>query len=255
MSDADVSAPRSGPSWASPGSDRPSSSAASDIGDTHEDICSFCAEVTGSADPNLFYDLGLATSRDQYVLHESEHFIVIPCIGALTDWYVLIVSRRHALSVGWLTDSERADLREVLIITRAWLAQVSGQNVLTFEHGSLDFRDKGGACYDHAHVHVLATGNDLSGFLAHIPPPVEMRRCADWIDSARDTVQAGRTSYLALQADSTDMIAPATGAPSQFFRRCLATWLDAEHGEWDWLVYPQTRRVTAMMRHAGGRGF
>lgn len=216
----------------------------------YEEICSFCAEVAGSADPNLFYDLGLATSRKEYVLHESENFIVVPCIGALTDWYVLIVSRRHALSVGWLTDIERADLRACIAETQSWLAGVSGQNVLIFEHGSLDFRDKGGACYDHVHIHLVATTNGLSEFLEHIPAPVVLTQCPDWIAAARDTVHAGRTSYLALQADNTHMIAPATGAPSQFFRRCLATWLGAERGEWDWMVYPQIERVTAMMHHA-----
>jgi diadenosine tetraphosphate (Ap4A) HIT family hydrolase len=216
----------------------------------YEDICSFCAEVVGTAEPNLFYDLGLATSRQQYVLRESEHFIVVPCIGALTDWYVLIVSRRHALSVGWLDDEESADLRSLITETQAWLGDVSGQNVLIFEHGSLDFRDKGGACYDHAHIHLVAAENGLAEFLPHIPPPVSLRPCPDWVDAARDTVHAGRSSYLALQADDTHMIAPATGAPSQFFRRCLATWLGAELGEWDWLVYPQNQRVLAMMRHA-----
>ena len=47
-----------------------------------------------------------------------------------------------------------------------------------------------------------------------------------------------------------ELMAPAAGAPSQFFRRCLSTWLGADDGEWDWLVYPQTERVKAMMNAA-----
>src|SRR5699024_5825012 len=61
------------------------------------EICTFCCEVEGGDDSNLFYDLGLAHTRADYVLLESEHFVVMPCIGALTDWYLIIVSKRHTL--------------------------------------------------------------------------------------------------------------------------------------------------------------
>ncbi len=51
---------------------------------------------------------------------------------------------------------------------------------------------------------------------------------------------------LALGTPDQDWIGTATGAPSQFFRRCLATWMGAEEGGWDWLTFPQTDRVHRM---------
>ncbi len=54
----------------------------------------------------------------------------------------------------------------------------SGLGSLVFEHGSLDFRDKGGACYD------------------HIPTPVTMRPCTDWIRASRRLVEEEQRSYL-----------------------------------------------------------
>jgi diadenosine tetraphosphate (Ap4A) HIT family hydrolase len=215
--------------------------------DTHEDICTFCCEVRGSRESNLFYDLGLAKDRKDYLLRETEHFVIMPCIGALTDWYVLIVSRRHALSVGWLDQPERDELRIVLDETQTWLRKTSGQEVVFFEHGSYDFRDKGGACYDHAHIHAVATARGPQGFLNEIPPGVTFQSSIDWIADAHQMVSKEKSSYLSLIGGDMEMIAPATGAPSQFFRRCLAAWLGAEQGEWDWLAYPQTERVKEMM--------
>lgn len=101
-----------------------------------------------------------------------------------------------------------------------------------FEHGSYDFRDKGGACYDHAHIHIIATDRAPDEFVQRLPDSVQMRPSDDWIEDAHQSVTDRRQSYLALSSGNGDMIAEATGAPSQFFRRCLAAWMNAEDGEW-----------------------
>jgi diadenosine tetraphosphate (Ap4A) HIT family hydrolase len=213
---------------------------------TLREICTFCCEVEGGDDSNLFYDLGLARTRDDYVVHETDHFVVMPCIGALTDWYLLIVSKRHTLSVGWLNEAERADLRALIPVVTDLIRERSGLDSLVFEHGSFDFRDKGGACYDHTHIHVVATGRDHHAFLDQIPAPITMGPCPDWIDAARHLVDSQQRSYLALGTPGQHWIGTATGAPAQFFRRCLASWIGAEEGEWDWLTFPQTDRVQRM---------
>ena len=218
------------------------------MSETYEDICTFCCEVHGSQESNLFYELGLATSRREYLLMESSHFVVMPCIGALTDWYVLVVSKRHALSVGWLHEGERDELRGLLADVSRVLQARTDQNVIIFEHGSYDFRDKGGACYDHAHVHVVATRQDAGAFLNQLPPTVQLTQTTDWTSEARRVITTQRRAYLAVQGEEGNWFGAADGAPSQFFRRCLARWLGAEDGEWDWLTYPQRERVGAMMR-------
>lgn len=215
--------------------------------ETYEDICTFCKEVTGEAVQNLFYDHGLATDRAGYVLYETDHHVVFPCIGALTDFYVLVVSRRHALSVGWLEPDEQDDLRQVLDHLRRHLTKVTGLSVMVFEHGSYNFRDKGGACYDHAHVHVVATDRPSDTFVDAVPEPVTLAECDDWLDTATDLIRGQQRSYVALDDGHRHLVGEATGAPSQFFRRCLASWLGAEAGEWDWLTFPQLDRVAHML--------
>jgi diadenosine tetraphosphate (Ap4A) HIT family hydrolase len=212
---------------------------------TYQDICTFCDEVSGAE--KRFYDLGLAETPDDYQLLQTDDFVVVPCIGALTDWYVLIVPRRHVLSSGWLSDDERTELRKLVDRVTAKLIERTGHEVVTFEHGSYSFRDKGGSCHDHSHVHVVATERPVSDFIDHVGESVELRPCADWIDEAGRIIAESNRSYLALESSAGSMIAIAQNAPSAFFRKSLVRWLGAEPGEDDWLVYPQVERLRTMV--------
>jgi diadenosine tetraphosphate (Ap4A) HIT family hydrolase len=213
---------------------------------TYEDICTFCHEVSG--DDNIFYRYGIAEGPGDYVLHQSANFIVVPSLGALTDWYVLIVPRRHVLSTGWLSPDERTELRAVSEDVISKVARRSGQNVVLFEHGSYSFRDKGGACHDHAHIHVVATEKPVSSFVDAVSADVELPPCEDWIEGAAGVVAESGRSYLALWTPDGSRIGVANDAPSGFFRKSLAAWLGADPAEHDWLVFPQIERLRAMVR-------
>lgn len=190
-----------------------------------------------------------AGSRD-YIVDESEHFVVLPCIGALVSDYFLIVSKRHLLSAGWLNPEEVEDLHNII---ERWVYRLgtAGDHVVVFEHGSYDFRDKGGACYDHAHIHVLATGADPQVFVNLVAEDVILEECSDWISAAIRSVQSSERSYLAMGAGERCYIGNSRSAKSQFFRRHLAKWLGVEDGGWDWLVFPELERVTSMIERFG----
>ncbi len=218
---------------------------------TLEDICTFCCEVSGGTESNLFYDLGIADEGTRaYILDETEHFVVFPCIGALVPDYVLVVSKRHVLSAGWFDSAEQAELRQLL--TR-WAGRLhrKGDNVVLFEHGSYDFRDKGGACYDHAHIHLIATAAQPEAFVKLVAEDVVLQPCNDWIDTAASSVRGEERSYLAVSTAAQSYIGNSRQARSQFFRRHLAEWLGAESGSWDWLVYPEVERVRGMIERYG----
>jgi diadenosine tetraphosphate (Ap4A) HIT family hydrolase len=212
---------------------------------TYEEICTFCNEVAGR--DNSFYDMGIATDRAGYILLESEHFVVVPCLGALTEWYVLVVPRRHVLSAGYLDAAERAELRILLDDVRDRLAGVAVQDVVVFEHGSFSFRDKGGACHDHAHIHLVATADPVSEFVTLVSEHIDLRSSENWIEDAARLVNDDQRSYLALESDAGSMIATARNAPSAFFRKALTQWLSIDPGEHDWLVFPQAQRLRRMI--------
>lgn len=218
-----------------------------------QEICSFCAEVGTAQGANLYYEMGICERGSrEYILDETSSFVVMPCVGALVDTYVLVVSKRHVLSTGWLLDAERDELRELL---NRWSARISeaGSLPVIFEHGSYSFRDKGGACYDHCHVHVVGADRTPSSFIAQVGEDVELMPSPAWLESAKQAIQKGERSYLAVSSSGGDFIGNSSAARSQFFRRHLAQWLGAEDGSWDWLVYPETTRVRAMIERLGAR--
>lgn len=222
-------------------------SEASPQGDSQfEDICTFCREASGTE--SRFLDLGIAAEAEDYLLDQTEHFVVVPCLGALTDWYVLIVPRRHVLSTGWLDAEERAELRSLSYRTMSRLADRSGQEVVLFEHGSYSFRDKGGSCHDHSHTHIVATDRKVDDFIRHVSASVELEPCDDWIEAAASHIKDSGGSYLALESSAGSKIASANGAPSAFFRKALTSWLGGKLGEEDWLVFPQIDRLRTMVR-------
>lgn len=212
-----------------------------------QDICTFCAEVSGAPGANLYYEMGIfAHGARDYVLEETPFFVVVPCIGALVDTYVLIISKRHVLSTGWLSDEERDELRGVLDRWSSRIAE-NGNSPVIFEHGSYSFRDKGGACYDHCHVHVVGTERSPATFVAQVSEDVPLVQSDNWLDSARLAIEDGEHSYLAVSFGDGDYVGNSSGAPSQFFRRHLADWLGTDKGGWDWLVFPERERVKNMI--------
>jgi len=215
------------------------------------EICSFCAEIDGRAKHNFFAAFGISASPRDYILASTQNFVVMPCAGALTDWYVLIVPRSHVLSTGFLDADERQELRGVRKAVTDWLVRVSGScEVIFFEHGSYSFRDKGGACYDHAHVHAVATRRSAESFIEYVANTVTLRPVADWIDAAAYWVSENRRSYLSVSSSSDNWIGNSEGAPGQFFRRALHEWLDGAAGEWDFALFPQEDRAREMIRAA-----
>ncbi|WP_143086286.1 HIT family protein [Amycolatopsis saalfeldensis] len=228
---------------------RPAEVTAPATPDDHSKICTFCDELAGNS--SAFVDRGLATGRTDYVLWENDDFAIVPCLGALADWYVLLLPKRHLLSFAYLSPQERANARTAIKEATRKLRTVSGDNVVVFEHGSFDFRNRGGSCQDHAHLHLVATPRPSAGLVDLVEGLVKFASTEDWLEDAANLVHDRRTSYLALDDGQGALIAEATGAPSQFFRRAMCTWLGADSGDWDWLVFPQEERLARMLgKHA-----
>lgn len=212
-----------------------------------QNICTFCSEVGNGRATNLYHELGVCDkSSYNYILEETDSFAVMPCIGALVDTYFLIVSKRHVLSAGWLCSKEQDELRDLL---DRWRVKISRNGLFSavFEHGSYSFRDKGGSCYDHCHVHLIGTERSPASFIDQVSRDVELTLRNDWLSAAEDAVRRHEHSYLAVSYCEGDFVGNSSKAPSQFFRRHLAGWLEAEEGRWDWLVFPEIDRTRKMI--------
>jgi len=120
-------------------------------------------------------------------------------------------------------------------------------NVVVFEHGSYSFRDKGGACHDHAHIHVVATARPTQDFVRYVGDLIRFEPSVNWIEAAAEVVNGSACAYLALEHEGGSMIGRASGAPSGFFRKALMNWLEGNPDEHDWLVFPQADRIYRML--------
>jgi diadenosine tetraphosphate (Ap4A) HIT family hydrolase len=171
------------------------------------------------------------------VLYETPGFAVIPCLGSACDGYVLIVPKDHVLSAGHLSPEHDAELEALLTKVSGYLSNMYGLPTAAFEHGAESFRNRGGACTDHAHVHVLPASPQVD-----LVPPTraefQLRRAYDLSNTTRAQVTERQRPYLWIREQSGAMwICDAPDALSQYIRRILLRQL-GRGDEWDWAVFP-----------------
>ena len=215
-----------------------------------EDICSFCDEIHLRRDRNLFWDLLGEEIGGDYLLLETDSIVVIPCLGALADFYALVVPRNHVLSFAYLPAAVDDELATVMRALREWFLEEAESPPVLFEHGSFSFRDKGGACFDHAHIHAVAARSTPTDFLRRVEKVVPMSPVEQWLPAAREWVRKRHRSYWAMSTEEAgDYLGEPRDVPSQFFRRSLAEWLHMDE-QWDAVMYPQVDRVAHMIERA-----
>lgn len=205
----------------------------------YRDICSFCAEVEGKTDHNLLASLMPDVDPVEFVLHETERFVVIPGVGAVCDGYVLIVPKEHVLSMGHLDTDHDRELSDLLGRLSRYLGEQYGATVTAFEHGAESFRNRGGSCTDHAHMHVFPAGAaiDLIGPLSKDFP---IRPSTEFVPALRAQVKDRKRPYLWVRSgDGSMWMTDAPHALSQYIRRILVAQL-GRPGEWDWAVFTGT---------------
>lgn len=207
-------------------------------------ICGFCAEIKQVPEHNLLGELFPEHDLGDFILHETENFVVIPAVGAACDGYVLISPRAHVLSFGYLDPALGGELSDLLRRLGDHLYRLFGHRVWAFEHGAESFRDRGGSCTDHAHITVFPArpGIDLA---RAVDGCFEPRAVADHLPELSRQVRERRASYLWIRAaDGRMWICDAPRALSQFFRRAIFRDL-GRPDEWDWAVFPQKAHVRA----------
>jgi diadenosine tetraphosphate (Ap4A) HIT family hydrolase len=203
----------------------------------YRDICAFCSEVSGVPEHNAFVSFMPDIDPAACILYETERFVVIPCVGAACDGYVLIVPKEHVLSIGHLSCENDPELTALLNQVCSYLREQYGLPIVAFEHGAESFRNRGGACTDHAHVHLLPASLQID-LLTPMRVDFEPRRVADLSNATREQVTKRRRPYLWVQEQNGEKwVCDAPDALSQYIRRILLSQL-GRRDEWDWAVFP-----------------
>lgn len=175
------------------------------------------------------------------VLMETEHFVVVPTVGALVEGWLLVITKGRFLCMGELPQTHWPELQALTSDVTALLKNVYGSAVV-FEHGPAATRQAIGCGVDHAHLHILPVEFDLIHSAERVQP------CKlDWEDvpSVRESIRIyreGRPYLYIEQPLGRGRITYAEAAPSQFFRRVIAEHLGIP-SKYDWRSYPMADNV------------
>lgn len=198
------------------------------MGDRPSD-CEFCQEFRGAPYPirDSLAKNGIADRR----IAQGQRSIAFVGLGPLSVGYALICPIDHKRC---LADLDVETLREIdAICSQVIFALIELEGAAScFEHGSR-FGGRGGACYDHAHLHAIGGGADLRAAARELGREIEIDGLA-----ALPKACEGLEEYLLIHTGDrkTFLYEVSAIVPSQFFRQRWAWALGAD--SYDWGVSP-----------------
>lgn len=170
-------------------------------------------------------------------LYQSDHFVVLPTLGAVVPGWVLAVPRRRMPNLSRLNDVESEELVALVRRTSSRISAVG--DVFCFEHGGQ--ADSILNCgVDQAHLHIAPLSFDLVS-AAIDEPDVDWAVARD--PAPKPDVEEDSGGYLSV----SDLQGRAyVGRPrtevSQWFRRLIATRL-GKADFWDYRSHPMLDNV------------
>lgn len=122
--------------------------------------CDFCNELNG--ENNLYWEVAQKYNLPKKrMIYEGKNWVIWPTIGAIVPGYVLIVSKKHRLSMMDCDKDEIVELEIILKETRRVLESIYNLSCIVFEHGGRCGIGNKPSCIDHCHLHVLPLKEDI----------------------------------------------------------------------------------------------
>jgi ATP adenylyltransferase len=198
--------------------------------------CRFCSQIaTGASD-----------RASWAVLAETDDVLAVPSVGPLVPGWLLVLPKRHVLSVAALGPSAVGPfLDQAKRIADCW-QQVFGP-LTWFEHGPSASRSAAGCGIDHAHLHLVPLAQlDLLDGARQLFPELIFREVSSLKD-AEGSLALGR-SYLYLRTQNArSWLASSRDIPSQAFRRVIAD-RQGRPSEFDWASFPRHDELQRTLR-------
>jgi diadenosine tetraphosphate (Ap4A) HIT family hydrolase len=191
--------------------------------------CHFCAQFTAPSDKDM----------SQAVLFESPRFVVWPSVGALIPGWLLIVPRRHTLTLAEMSDAELDELAMLRSQVRASLDPLGP--VVCFEHGPCASGQEVGCGVDHAHLHLVPTEAEILAGAQRLFAPLSWRSI-DSLAKGREALDTDE-SYLYVQDQKgREWLASHAEIPSQLIRKVIASHLGRPK-DYNWRTHPEEPNV------------
>jgi diadenosine tetraphosphate (Ap4A) HIT family hydrolase len=194
------------------------------------DGCAFCSHLVRDN----------STEDWNRPLLESPNFVVLPSLGALVEGWLLIVPKKHFISLGALPDSLMDEFSALKCEVVQLTEEIYG-SIALFEHGPSAAKHKVGCGVDHAHLHIVPVVEDLALAVASFLPEGARWQDAN-LDSCRTAFEQG-SDYLYLeQAPGFGRIVVHDQLGSQLFRRAIAA-SSGIRDDYNWREHPQFANV------------
>jgi diadenosine tetraphosphate (Ap4A) HIT family hydrolase len=174
-------------------------------------------------------------------LLQTDHFVVLPSLGAMVKGWLLIVPKKHFMCMGAVPDALETDYFELRKRVCTHLESVYGSPVVLFEHGPSRILTRTGCGVDHAHVHVVPFAEDLiklaTPYLSDTSGwyPATQKRLREAYSAGLDYLYAEVPGHAALMATSREF-------GSQVFRRAIADSLLISN-EYQWREFLRLETV------------
>lgn len=194
--------------------------------------CGFCAEFNNTGQENNLLQKIISPNCGliSRVVYQTDHFVVIPTLGALVEGYLLIVSKAHYESIRQIPKEFLFEFIEVVHKVKSVIRSTYGKSSVCFEHGAASCSNKFGGCIDHAHLHVVPCNETLSGTIREfgmelLPIPS--------LGTLSDVVGKSQPYLYWEDFDESKYVIQGSFIPSQFFRKIIADYYSVAE-QWDW---------------------
>lgn len=193
--------------------------------------CDFCLEFAGQTTwlSHILEKEGLSSR----IVLRRKGVVSLTGLGPLTAGHLLVLPEKHYYSVG---ETPEAILHEIAlqksqitsIIRRAF------GSVICYEHGAISDTRRGGACIDHAHLHIIP---GCQGFKELVSMDFTETPVAS-LDDLKALANEGVPYLFVEDLDQQAYIYRVPDRiPSQYLRQIWARAL-GKPDEWDWGAFP-----------------
>jgi len=168
------------------------------------------------------------------IIVRNDLFCLLPTLGCFIEGYTLLVTIKHYDSYSAIGKKNLEILRDTLTeIKNIYLKKYSGVSI--FEHGCVDQLNKAGACYQHAHLHIVPIYIDIDNQLL-----LNLKKIDSIVDL--NNFKDSNESYLYLSVLDKDYVVINPDITSQFMRKIVANQISKTEF-WNWREYPFIQNI------------
>jgi diadenosine tetraphosphate (Ap4A) HIT family hydrolase len=194
-------------------------------------ICDFCQEFSGQ-DTWLARELVKIDLKNRILIRENG-VVTLVGVGPLSPGYVLVLPVEHSYSISNCSLEQRMEIHSQKDKIATILRNEYG-SVVCFEHGAVSSIKRGGACVDHAHLHILP---GISGFRERLATEFKEILINNIGEIPSQTDINRPYLYLEDKDGKCYVYQIPDVLPSQYIRRI---WADIARmpDKWDWALFP-----------------